>query len=896
MNLSDNNSSRDASQHGDQSQQGGDAGHGADLSHEHGLAAHGGDDVALQDPPLDLHFDPQRDPEADVHAGDPAAVRAHGEVHAGAEPSSATLDLDMGAMGHSAFPLDADEAQGLVASDGAPGGPATDTGPDTAHSILDVEDAEAARAAVRDGQDSIDLPLDEDAPAGALAAGAAGTALAATAADAPHSTNLDTSVLNEPELSLDARTGEIDDDTGVPLIGRRPLPFQQRALTILAAVGVVVFGATTFLALNDASTHAKQVAANGQALMQSQRLAKSVSQAMIGSPSAFPEVEDAGKVLSDNVHGLATGNEAAAKAPASAQPAIEPMLPLVDRAKANAGVVLKQRETLTKVGQALRTINRQSSDLLETAETVSSLKLQSNATPAEIAAVGQLVMLTQRIGKSANEFLTYEGVSPEAVFLLGKDLNTFREIADGLLQGNADLKLPGTKDGPTRERLEQLIQQYEQTRNQSSAILANLQGLVAAREAQAKIVEDSEPLRKGLEALDAKLADIGGFSKIYIVLMVLSALCLLAGGWGFQKLFVRNQKRAALEAEAKALASLRQERDAKRINEANQAAILRLMNELQSVAEGDLTQQATVTEDITGAIADSVNYTVEELRTLVAQVQGTAGRVTETTSQVEATSTELLAASTEQLHEIRETGESVLQMAARINDVSNRAQETAAAAQQSLNVTQTGRQAVQDAIEGMNSIRDQIQETSKRIKRLGESSQEIGEITELISDITEQTNVLALNAAIQAASAGDAGRGFSVVAEEVQRLAERSGDATRQIAALVKAIQTDTQDAVGAMERSTQGVVQGAQLSDAAGTALVDIDRVTRELSSLIEDISAQASREAHSANVVASNIQHIFAVTEQTGDGTRSTAQIVRELSRTAEELRQSVSRFKIA
>ena len=196
----------------------------------------------------------------------------------------------------------------------------------------------------------------------------------------------------------------------------------------------------------------------------------------------------------------------------------------------------------------------------------------------------------------------------------------------------------------------------------------------------------------------------------------------------------------------------------------------------------------------------------------------------------------------------------------------------------------------------MNAIRDQIQETSKRIKRLGESSQEIGEITELISDITEQTNVLALNAAIQAASAGEAGRGFSVVAEEVQRLAERSADATRQIAALVKTIQTDTQDAVGAMERSTQGVVDGARLSDAAGTALGDIDRVTRQLAELIDQISAQALAEAQSANVVAANIQHIFAVTEQTGEGTRSTAQMVRELSRTAEELSQSVARFKIA
>jgi twitching motility protein PilJ len=319
------------------------------------------------------------------------------------------------------------------------------------------------------------------------------------------------------------------------------------------------------------------------------------------------------------------------------------------------------------------------------------------------------------------------------------------------------------------------------------------------------------------------------------------------------------------------------------------------MNELQTVAEGDLTQQATVTEDITGAIADSVNYTVEELRTLVAQVQSTVGRVTETTARVEETSTELLAASGEQLREIRDTGDSVLKMAGRINDVSAQAQETAQVARQSLQAAETGLTAVQNAIGGMNAIRDQIQDTSKRIKRLGESSQEIGEITELISDITEQTNVLALNAAIQAASAGEAGRGFSVVAEEVQRLAERSGDATRQIAAIVRTIQTDTQDAVGAMERSTQGVVEGARLSDAAGAALGDIDRVTRELSELIRRISKEALREAESANVVAANIQHIFAVTEQTSEGTRSTAQMVRELALTAEELKTSVSRFKI-
>ena len=684
--------------------------------------------------------------------------------------------------------------------------------------------------------------------------------------------------------------------TGLPLIGNRPVAAQQRILIGMAIVGLLGLIVMTFLSLLSANRGSTQVGASGQALMQSQRLAKSVSQALVGSPAAFPEVKESADVLVKNVRSLRTGEGDVVSAPSSVQDAIEPILPLVDRAEKNAATVLGQQKVLTEVGRALRAINRQSSELLETAETVSSLKLQQDASAAELSAVGQLVMLTQRIGKSANEFLTtMEGVSPEAVFLLGKDLNSFREIAQGLTDGNTDLRLPATRDPQTKERLVALMKQYEETRTQAGAILGNLQGLVAAREAQASIIADSEPLRKGLEVVQERLGGATGFSGLSLFLLVLSALVMLLGGFGLLRLYVRDQTERAESAEAQRQNAEREQQESKRVNDANQAAILRLMNELQAVAEGDLTQQATVTEDITGAIADSVNYTVEELRTLVSQVQGTVGRVTDTTQQVEATSTELLAASSEQLREIRDTGESVLQMAGRINDVSGQAQETASVARQSLVAAESGLRAVQNTIGGMNSIRDQIQETSKRIKRLGESSQEIGEITELISDITEQTNVLALNAAIQAASAGEAGRGFSVVAEEVQRLAERSGDATRQIAALVKTIQTDTQDAVGAMERSTQGVVEGTRLSDAAGTALGEIDRVSRQLAELIAQISNQALSEAQSANVVAANIQHIFAVTEQTGEGTRSTAQMVRELSRTAEELKQSVARFKI-
>ena len=732
-----------------------------------------------------------------------------------------------------------------------------------------------------------------------------GAANAPSVRGAARTAHMDSSIITEAAPSEIADFSETripasgSDDapgaTGLPLIGSLPVGTQQRILLTVVGLGLAGLVGMTAYSLTSASKGAAQVAASGQALMQSQRLAKSVSQALIGSAQAFPEVKESTEVLARSVRGLARGDGSLDAAPASVQESLVPMIPLVDRAEKNANTVMGQQKILTQVGKALRTINRQSSDLLEIAETVSSLKLQQEASPAELSAVGQLVMLTQRIGKSANEFLTMEGVSPEAVFLLGKDLNSFREIADGLLNGNQELRLPGTKDAQTKERLQALLKQYEETRTEAGSILGNLQGLVSAREAQASIIADSEPLRKGLESVQDRLGVETGFSRLALAALILFAVLLAAGGAGLLKLYVNDQAQRAALAKSQQLEAERQEQEAKRVNDANQAAILRLMNELQTVAEGDLTQQATVTEDITGAIADSVNYTVEELRTLVSQVQGTVGRVTETTQQVEATSTELLAASDEQLREIRETGESVLQMAGRINEVSAQAQQTAQVARQSLLAAESGLTAVQNTIGGMNSIRDQIQETSKRIKRLGESSQEIGEITELISDITEQTNVLALNAAIQAASAGEAGRGFSVVAEEVQRLAERSGDATRQIAALVKTIQTDTQDAVGAMERSTQGVVEGTRLSDAAGNALGDIDRVSRQLADLISQISNQASREAESANVVAANIQHIFAVTEQTGEGTRSTAQMVRELSRTAEELKQSVARFKI-
>ncbi len=662
-------------------------------------------------------------------------------------------------------------------------------------------------------------------------------------------------------------------------------------LVPMLVVLLVVAGILVFFNAREAKYGALHIADAGQLRMLSQRLAKAAQQSLLGNPEAFKQVaasRDAFATILDRlVRGGESGGEALPPSPDRIQPVLEVLAKEWQKTESNAATLLKEQKNLLGLGAAVAQVNGSNPQLLDLAERVQALKLQNTASIREISTAGQLVMLTQRLAKNANALLAGDTVDTEVALLLGKDTNEFRTLLAALREGDAQMRVAPAKDAETAARLEELATAFKVYQDSASAILGNMPRLIAAKNAAAAIFADSEKLLQATESAAREYdADLSGSKMIYAV-MLLGVLAVAVSAF-IAVDFIREEQRRREEAET-------QQAAVKRQNDLNQAAILRLMNEMQNFAEGDLTVKATVGEDITGAVADSVNFAIEELRTLVSRITTAADQVTTASDSAQQTTVQMLAANDRQSQEIKSTSAQVLGMAKTINDVSSSATQSAEVARASLAAAEKGQQAVQNAISGMNGIRDQIQETAKRIKRLGESSQEIGEIVELISDITEQTNVLAMNAAIQAASAGEAGRGFTVVAEEVQRLAERSGEATKQIGAIVKTIQTDTQDAVSAMEKSTQGVVEGARLSDTAGQALAEIGEVSRKLAQLIESISQTTQTQAKAAGDVAASMGNILGITEQATEGTKRTALSVGQLATLARDLKSSVANFKL-
>jgi len=684
-----------------------------------------------------------------------------------------------------------------------------------------------------------------------------------------------------------------------------PLLKLLRSLKWGLGLSLIVCAALAWFYTNVTLTAAIKTQIASELLMHSQRLGKAAPNAIQGNRDAFRQLEQSRSEINQALEVLAQGGQWQGHTLPKADDAliirIEAIRSAWQRSSQASAQLLTLEKQLTGFRSTLQKLNTLNPVLLELSEQVATLLAQSGASPREIAAAGQLVMLTQRLGKSANEFLTPDGINQDTAFLLGRDAGTFDDIVHAFLEGSPVLRLPAVTNADARGRLSELRNQFAIYHRELSGILGNLKHFIAAKEAERRIFVDNESLRERLLGLqqDYRGSEGGGALRWALgISAVLSlSLGLLVAALQLQQSRLRTveAEQARSEAELQRQKALADEEEARRINQQNQAAILRLMNELQEVAEGNLTAQATVSEDITGAIADSVNFTLDELRRLLGKVRTTAQQVASSCATAQGISGDLLGLAARQSQEIQQTGQAVLQMAQQIHQVSRAASESADVAQASLNAAAQGESAVQGAIGSMQQLREQMQESAKRIKRLGDSSLEIGDIVDLISGITEQTQVLALNAAIQAASAGEAGRGFAVVAEEVQRLAERCGDAARQIALLVKTVQADAQEAVAAMERSTQRVVEGAQRSDSAGAALAEIHRVSQHLADLIRGISAAAGEQTTLADHVAHNIDSILTVTEHTRQGTQMTAASVSELALLADELGGAINRFRI-
>ena len=640
----------------------------------------------------------------------------------------------------------------------------------------------------------------------------------------------------------------------LPVIGHLRVELQYQLLGSLFLISLLVAVTGLFLQNRTATLATSYLAISGQIRPLAQQVPKAAIRAIQGDADGFAELRQARTRFGEAIERLSSGGdyEGVNLPPTSAasRPALDQLLTTWQLQDKSIAALFAQEKELVQLGKLAALGQSLAPDML-------------SAAPAS----GPLRLLTERILRQLGELVWSVTANETVAARLLQDL----QDGQSLLSTESEL-------GKSFAALSAV----------ASGLPVDAKPLLQARTLGSRFNRDARVLASATDdlvtAYQSEVAEQGRASLIAAIAgsLAMCALVLIV------KVF--RDDAAARNAEA-----LRQQRHAEAAKEATQAAILRLMNEMGDLADGDLTVRATVSEDITGAIADSVNYTIEELAVLVGRINKVAAQVTAATDAAQNTSGELLAATDSQAREIESASGQVAQMAKSMSEVSGNAMESAKVARVSLEVARKGSAAVTDSINGMNEIRGQIQETAKRIKRLGESSQEISEIVELISDITEQTNVLALNAAIQAASAGEAGRGFSVVAEEVQRLAERSGEATKQIAALVKTIQTDTHDAVAAMENSTQNVVEGAKRSDAAGQALTEITAVTQRLAQLIESISAATQKQSQMASSVARAMTEIQKITEQTTRGTQQTTVSIGGLAGLASELKGSVSGFKV-
>lgn len=655
------------------------------------------------------------------------------------------------------------------------------------------------------------------------------------------------------------------------------------ALFVTLALSIIVIFVNILYLNKETANDKDYISHAGELRVLSQRVANSAAESASGKRDAFELLRVARDDFQVRWDYLNNGDADSNLPPAPAE--VDAEMDRVSRAwtsmRKHAGIILDSEATVMSLHSVASTLTETIPQLQVEYEEVVDILLSSGAPANQVAVAQRQSLLAERIIGSANKVLVGEQDSVLAADMFARDANQFGRVLQAMKEGSPAMEITRVTNREVRERLDEISELFDFVINSVDDILETSPELFKVREASNAIFNLSHVTLADTTDL-VKAFELRANSRLFNVLLgyVMGAVvlaCIILLG----VVSIRKTRRNLRETAEK--------------NDRNQMAILRLLDEIADLADGDLTTEATVSEDFTGAIADSINFTIDQLRDLVGTINSTALQVATAAQETQSTAMNLAEASEHQAQEIAGASAAINEMAVSIDQVSGNAAESAVVAERAVSIANKGNEVVHNTITGMDSIREQIQDTSKRIKRLGESSQEIGDIISLINDIADQTNILALNAAIQAAMAGDAGRGFAVVADEVQRLAERSSAATKQIEALVRAIQTDTNEAVISMEQTTTEVVRGARLAQDAGVSLEEIETVSKTLATLIQNISNAARQQASSAAHVSNTMNVIQEITSQTSSGTTATARSIGNLAKLANEMRESVSGFTL-
>jgi twitching motility protein PilJ len=543
--------------------------------------------------------------------------------------------------------------------------------------------------------------------------------------------------------------------------------------------------------------------------------------------------------------------------------------------------VVAAKTSIATVSDYVTQINESLPELATLSDRVVDELVRGQAPRNNIAVAARQVMLIRSIENSLGQILNDGERVMAAADKFASDAALVEKQLLAMLEGNADMGVSKFSSPPVVSNLLQFADLYSVVRKNVREILDNSAQIFKVHEAALRI----EQLGPAVLAASGDLIEAIERSNA-------EGMVLNYAGYGFGVLAMLLLVLLIYVIARESKTSLR---ESQQQNERNQRAILRLLDEMTNLADGDLSTHTTVTEDITGAIADSVNYSIDALRDLVGTINNTANQVRSAVRKTQNMTGELAEASDAQARQITSASNAITEISKSMSRVSERAADSAEVARKSVSIAHKGGETVRQTIDGMETIREQIQETSKRIKRLGESSQEIGDIVNLITEISDQTNILALNAAIQASMAGEAGRGFAVVADEVQRLAERTGDATKQIEALVKTIQADTNEATVSMEQSTANVVKGARLTENAGSALDRIEQVSMNLAQRILEISDATRDQAQDSVRITATMDQIQEITARTAQGSTQASTAIGELSDMVKEMQKSVAGFKL-